>query len=234
MNELKIFIRKISENNTKQNIIKLNHELFASLLVFYLILLLIDNIWKSSVSSYIYLNHLLIITIVSGVIAVFTTGLKMDELKAFAHRINENNTVTNIIKLNHELFSTLLVTYLILLLIENIWETSVSAHLNLNYMLIITILSGVITALTTKEEDVPEPESVKTTTTEYLFILLAGLAGAVIIWYKTQEIGKISYIISILSGILIVMLSIIVMEEDETDDVTNNKSQKSNNISRKL
>lgn len=224
MNKLKTFIRRINENNTVANIIKLNQELFASLLVSYFIFLLINNIWKSSVSSYINLNHLLIITIVSGVIAILTTELKIDEFKTFAHRIDENNTAINIIKLNHELFSTLLVTYLMLLLIENIWETSVSAHLNLNDLLIVTILSGVIAVLTTREEDMPDPEAVGTTITDYLFILLAGLAGTIIIWYKTQDIGNISYIISIISGILIVILSLIVLEDDDTNDAINNMS----------
>lgn len=223
MNKLKTFIRWVNESNTASNIVKLNQELFTSLLVFYLILLLVDNIWNGSVSSYLYLHNLLVIIITSGLIVLLTTEIKTDELKSVAHKISKNNTVTNIIKLNHELFSTLLVSYLILLLIENIWEASVSAHLNLNYLLLTTILSGVIAVLTISD-DMAESESVETTTKEYIFILLAGLAGAVIIWYKTQDIGRISYIISIISGILIVMLSFIVLEDSDTNDTKSDMS----------
>jgi hypothetical protein len=43
----------------------------------------------------------------------------------------------------------------------------------------------------------------------------------VIIWYKTQDIGRLSYLIAALSGILIILLSILVMEDDE-EITTNN------------
>ena len=149
---------------------------------------------------------------------------KRDNLKTFNHRVYDNDTIKGLISINQELFSTLLISYLMLLLIENIWETSVSAHLNLNQLLTLTIASGVISVLTTREENTINSETSQITVKDYVFILLAGLAGAVIIWYKTQEIGAISYIISILSGILIILLSLLVMEEDEIEDTVKNET----------
>ena len=52
------------------------------------------------------------------------------------------------VKLVQQLFVTLLVTYLLLLLVETIWEKSVSAYLNLNYWLIVLIVDGVVAVLT--------------------------------------------------------------------------------------
>lgn len=112
-------------------------------------------------------------------------------------------------------FQDLLVLYLILLLAETIWAESVSAYMNLNYLLGIVIITGIITVLTTKEEKrQPEPVTKK----DYIMAAIAGIAGAFIIYYKTSEIGALSIIISIISGILIILLSILVLQEDEEDD----------------
>ena len=53
---------------------------------------------------------------------------------------------------------------------------------------------------------------------DYIMAAIAGIAGAFIIYYKTSEIGALSIIISIISGILIILLSILVLQEDEEDD----------------
>lgn len=52
-----------------------------------------------------------------------------------------------ILEMNRNFFQYALVTYLIFLLIENVWEKSVSYYLNLNNLLIAVIISGIITVL---------------------------------------------------------------------------------------
>lgn len=113
------------------------------------------------------------------------------------------------------MFQDLLVLYLILLLAETIWEKSVTSYMNLNYLLGIVIITGIITALTAKEEKIQiEPVTKK----DYLLAAIAGIAGAIIIYYKTSEIGSLSILISLISGILIILLSILVLQEDEDDN----------------
>ena len=116
-----------------------------------------------------------------------------------------------LISINKALFEQLLVSYLLLLLIEEIWPKSVTPYLNMNILLILVIITGAIAVLTQKEE---EKIISKPTRKDYLLIGILGLAGAGIIFYKTKEIGWLSYIISAISGILIILLSCLVINEE--------------------
>ena len=108
------------------------------------------------------------------------------------------------------LFQTLLVTYLILLLIEQIYTGFVSTYLNLNYLLILTIASGILDVFTEKQK-----KTEKTTKKDYYLIYALGILGTIIIKFKTNELGYLSWIISIIAGILIILLSHLILEEDE-------------------
>ncbi len=112
--------------------------------------------------------------------------------------------------INH-LFQVLLITYLVLLLIEQVFAGVVSAYLNLNWLLLVVIISGIL--------DVFSEHSVitnmKPTKKDYLFISALGILGFVIIKYKTSSLGWLSWVISIVAGILIILLSILVLEDEE-------------------
>ena len=112
--------------------------------------------------------------------------------------------------INH-LFQTLLVTYLILLLVEQIWLGVVSVYLNLNYLLIIVIIVGILDVFS--ERPPKKKEVVKKR--DYLFIIILGILGFAIIKYKTSGLGWLSWITSIIAGILIILLSLLVLEEDD-------------------
>jgi len=112
------------------------------------------------------------------------------------------------------LFQSLLVAYLILLLIEQIWSSSVSAYFNLNYLLVIVIVIGILDVFSEHKKLKPE----RTTKKDYLYIAILGIAGFVIIKFKTASLGWLSWIISIIAGILIILLSILVLEDDEKDE----------------
>lgn len=109
--------------------------------------------------------------------------------------------------INH-LFQTLLVTYLILLLIEQIYTGFVSTYLNLNYLLILVIASGILDVFT-KQKKTKE----KTKKSDYILIYALGILGAIIIKYKTADLSYLSWIISIIAGILIILLSHLIIEE---------------------
>ncbi len=109
---------------------------------------------------------------------------------------------------NH-VFQVLLVTYLALLLVEQIWSGIVSIYLNLNYLLIIVIIAGILDVFS----DHPPKKNEKTTKKDYIFIGILGILGFAIIKYKTSALGWLSWVISIIAGILIILLSLLVMEE---------------------
>lgn len=111
------------------------------------------------------------------------------------------------------LFQALLVIYLLLLLIEQIWPGIASNHFNLNYLLILVIIIGVLDVFS--EHKKPKKERIKWQ--DYAFIFVLGILGFVIIKFKTSQLDWLSWLISIIAGILIILLSMLVLEEDEDE-----------------
>lgn len=112
--------------------------------------------------------------------------------------------------INH-LFQYLLVVYLILLLLEQIFSGFVSQYLNLNYLLIIVIIVGVLDVFS----EHPFLIQKKPNKLDYIFIIILGILGFAIIKFKTQELGWLSWLISAVAGILIILLSILVLEDED-------------------
>ena len=114
-------------------------------------------------------------------------------------------------ELVQHLFQTLLVTYLLLLLIEQIYIGFVSTYLNLNYLLIITRVAGILDVFTERKKTKKE----KPKRSDYFLIYTLGILGTIIIKFKTTELGYLSWIISIIAGILIILLSHLILEEED-------------------
>jgi len=228
----------------------------------------------------------------------------------------ENRDIKGATELVQQLFVILLITFLLLLLVESIWERSVPPYFNLNYLLIAVIAVGLIAVLTRGEREeideaterhglgvttirgksVGEPESggksvwedekeVKPRTTyvwdhskkvwvkeiekpyvwdqskkawvkeiekptvekfstangsetrgsvptssesvrakkghlgrrEIIMVVCAWLFVSAIMWYQTKEIGWLSYVISVISGVLIVLLFMLVWREPDEE-----------------
>lgn len=110
-------------------------------------------------------------------------------------------------------FQTLLVTYLVLLLIEQIWSGVVSVYLNLNYLLGIVVIVGILDVFSEQ----PEKKKETVTRKDYLFAAILGVVGFVIIKFKTASLGGLSWLISIVAGVLIILLSVLVLTEDENE-----------------
>ena len=134
----------------------------------------------------------------------------------------DNRFIRTAGEIAQQVFVILLVTYLLLLLAETIWEESASSLLNLNYLLIAVIVLGIPAVLTSREkkdEQVKEPIGAK----DILMSACAGVAGAVIVWYKTKDIGWPSVIMSITSCALIVILSLLILKEGDEGEHTEDK-----------
>ena len=121
-----------------------------------------------------------------------------------------------------QVFVVLLVTYLLLLLTETVWEESASSVINLNYLLIAVIAVGipaVLTAGNKPPEDIKEPLGFK----DILLIACAAIAGAIIVWIKTKDIGWPSIIMSIISCALIAILSLLILKEGDERKIRRHK-----------
>jgi hypothetical protein len=112
------------------------------------------------------------------------------------------------------IFLFLLAVYLLLFLAETIWEESVSSVLNLNYLLIAVIAFGIPAVLTARKKGYKQVQK-HIGVSDILIVICAGAAGAVIVWYKTKDIGWPSVIMSIISCALIVILSLLILKDGD-------------------
>ena len=139
----------------------------------------------------------------------------MKKLKEAIRKTIENSKLLRKnFKKTRELFSTMLVMFLLLVLIETVWQGSVTTYINLNYILIIVVILGIITALIAKEETKLLKEITKK---DYALIAVTGVACTLIIWYKTQNLGWISCPIPIIAGVLVILLSMLDLREAVAD-----------------
>jgi len=106
-----------------------------------------------------------------------------------------------------ELFLALLITFLLLLILETIFEGSVSRYLNLNHLMIGVAIVGVITVVTGHREAVKLKSSVRQS---LLMGVGTGLAGALFAWYLTQGAGWLSGLAAAMSGVALVLLSLLL------------------------
>lgn len=87
----------------------------------------------------------------------------------------------------------------------------------LNFMMYINkrsnITKGVITVITNNETETEKVQPAIITKKDYVLIAISGIVGAIIVWYKIRDIGWVSYLIGCMSGLLIITLSILMIEE---------------------
>ena len=108
-------------------------------------------------------------------------------------------------------FQILLTIFLLLLLFQEFF--SIPKWININYFLIIVIIFGVITVITNNETETEKVQPAIITKKDYVLIAISGIVGAIIVWYKIRDIGWVSYLIGCMSGLLIITLSILMIEE---------------------
>ena len=132
------------------------------------------------------------------------------------------------------MFQILLSVFLLSLLAQQVLEIFVP--FDLNFLLLEVMVFGVVSVVFKEEGPSVEERSVIRESrrlftvrlpfhnavkmsfsdlANYVFLVVAGVAGAGIVFYKTQAMGWISYVVSVISGVLIVLLSVLVLEEED-------------------
>lgn len=158
---------------------------------------------------------------ITGVITILL-HLPYEKLPLIKHKVSEE--IKDRIRIEYfkksieTLFSSLLTLYLLLLLVQQIFPKIFELiPINLNYLLFAVVIFGVIHVLLHRDEEHEETRAEKITKKDYAFIGAMSILGGVIIWYKTRNIGWLSYLISIIGGVLIFLLSVIVLEGDKDE-----------------
>jgi hypothetical protein len=138
----------------------------------------------------------------------------MEKLKEITRNEFLRDTITST-------FQLLLFVFLLTLLIHEFKPLYVEHYISLNNFLIIVIVMGVLAVLFEPESPPEKEQPEELIKKDYVFIAIAGFTGAVIVWYKIKDIGWVSYLIGAMSGILIITLSILMIQEsgEEAGDI---------------
>jgi len=115
----------------------------------------------------------------------------------------------------NSLFQICLVIFLLLLLASQ-FRNEIKEYININYFLVIVIILGIYVFLKSEKEE--KKTTIKKS--DYYFIFLCGVVGCLVVWYKIKNLGILSYIISFLSGILIITLSFLLLKEEKAPEVS--------------
>lgn len=115
----------------------------------------------------------------------------------------------------NDIFRVSLISYLFFYLIESIKAGFVSDYFQLNTLLITAIGSGAITVLIKENQHDRESQYQVSGLhiRQYLFLLAVGIVSALFIYYKTKQLGQFAYIISAISGLIIIVLSILLWRD---------------------
>ncbi|MHA1833450.1 MAG: hypothetical protein ACTSV7_05615 [Candidatus Baldrarchaeia archaeon] len=137
------------------------------------------------------------------------------KIKKLKRIVEGNQLLQDIFDIIHKVFLILLVVFLVSLLVESVWEKLLSAYLDLNKLLIIVIVLGVITILTRRERE--KVVKVEVTWKDLVYIGVVSFACFVIVWWKIKDLGLgwLTYLIPVVSGFLVFLLSLVILLEEE-------------------
>ncbi|MHC1605331.1 MAG: PRA1 family protein [Candidatus Methanofastidiosia archaeon] len=136
-------------------------------------------------------------------------------LLLFYHR-SKSIAFARLSKMLNYIYTVLLILFLGVIGLSLIGN-DVSQYFNLSYFVIILVALGIFLVFTNKEEEETKESFFKSLSGDHVVVAVCTIAGAVVIWYKTQDLGKISYLISGLGGLLIAALSLLLIEEEKEE-----------------
>ncbi len=117
-------------------------------------------------------------------------------------------------------FQTLLFLFLITLLLKEFYPNQVSAYMNINWFMVVVIIFGALSILFPVPNNHPHIEK-QSNAKDLILIIFLGILGAIIIFLKIKTLGWIGYVISILGGLIIILLSWLILTEKDSREEMN-------------
>lgn len=109
------------------------------------------------------------------------------------------------------LFQASLLFFLLALLLDE-YDIAFPGYVKTSHLLVSTLFFGVLTVYTGKEEEKSVNPAGKN---DYVFAAVLSVFCAVLVYFKVEDLGGLSVLISALSGILIMLLSVLLLNPEE-------------------
>ena len=128
---------------------------------------------------------------------------------------NNNQIIKQSKEILSELFKASLIAFLILYLADDMFTGFVSDYFNINIVLIIALISGILTVALKVE--MPEKTPMIFRKSDYLYLAILSFGSMILIYYRLIDLGKIAYLISIIAGIMIFLISVLLYKDSTNE-----------------
>lgn len=120
----------------------------------------------------------------------------------------------SIVEFSADIFPFVLIFYLVLFLLENLFQGIVSNNLDLNYFLIPVFLFGFLAVFSNREDEVEEKKPVKS---DFILTISLTVLSFAILFYKTRDQGWEGFATSLGGAILVGFVSLVLMYPDKEE-----------------
>jgi len=128
--------------------------------------------------------------------------------KSFIEKNSDNFKL--FLRINRLLFLFTTLIYLLLLIINQFWNEIFKEFLNINAIFILLLMSGVFFLFPIIKEEEKFDEKRKLEREDILLFLTMGFICSVLVLIKIKDFGIISYIISVIAGLITLVLPILL------------------------
>lgn len=125
----------------------------------------------------------------------------------------------SVARMIREVFVTSLLTYLVFTIIDKLIPEFVSQQFNMEILLGVVFITGIVSIVLLERE--PPAADIRTTprsTWSIVSIVALGIIATVLVWLKTARLGWMSLPVALLSGITVVVLSTLLLKDDENGE----------------
>jgi len=129
-------------------------------------------------------------------------------IKSFIDKNSDN--IALFLKINRLLFLITTFIYLLLLIINQLFDKFFIEYLNINAVFILLLISGVFFLFPIIKEEEKFNEKRKLERDDIFLFFIMGLICSVLVWIKIKDFGTISYIISGIAGLITLVLPILI------------------------
>lgn len=179
----------------------------------------LDKIWE-------YTNHILfwlLFIVLKDIFIHFYKSKDINITSLDTKKMNQDNVswIIRVLIFNRRyIFPFVLISYILVLLINQTKVFWLELNINENILLVVVIVSWILTIFKDEVEKKYEIQTLSSLYTSTLIILtfVLSILWTYIILDQTSKLWNLSYIISFVSGVLIFLVWIMVLEDDDEED----------------
>lgn len=115
-------------------------------------------------------------------------------------------------KFNRDIFSISAISFVALFFIELIKPKFVIAYINLNYVLLLSLLSGIFIIFFEDENEATEEDAQNKKSVGFFVLLLLSIIAFIFIMFFTWDLRVWGFLISLTGGLVVLLLELVLVD----------------------